>query len=100
MYSGGMARTVSVRQFRAELSSLLDGVTRSGEHVVVTRNGRPEATLIGIDEYEALEETAEILSDPETMAAIEEGLADFARGDFITLAEFEAEMDTRQPDGQ
>ncbi|MBT3245466.1 MAG: type II toxin-antitoxin system Phd/YefM family antitoxin [Actinobacteria bacterium] len=95
-----MARTVSVRQFRAELSSLLDGVARSGEHVVVTRNGRPEATLIGIDEYEALEETAEILSDPDTMAAIEESLADFARGDFITLAEFEAEMDARQPDDQ
>ena len=98
MFSGDMARTVSVRQFRAELSSLLDGVTRRGEHVVVTRNGRPEATLVGIDEYEALEETAEILPDSETMAAIEKGLADFARADFTTLAEFQAEMDARQPD--
>ena len=87
-----MTKTVSVRRFRAELSSLLDDVTLRGEHVVVTRNGCPEATLISVDEYESLEETAE------TMAAIEEGLADFARGDYITLAEFQAEHTARQPD--
>ena len=93
-----MTKTVSVRRFRAELSSLLDDVTLRGEHVVVTRNGCPEATLISVDEYESLEETAEILSDPETMAVIEEGLADFARGDYITLAEFQAEHTAPQPD--
>ena len=93
-----MTKTVSVRRFRAELWSLLDDVTLRGEHVVVTRNGRPEATLISVDEYESLEETAEILSDPETMAAIEEGLADFVRGDYTTLAEFQAEHTARRPD--
>ncbi len=92
-----MALTVSVREFRARLAELIDTVTGRGEHVVVTRNGRPEAVLVDIDEYESMEETIEILSDPETMAAIEEGLADFERGDFITLAQFRAEHAARRP---
>ena len=37
----------------------------------MTRNGKPAAVVVPVDEYEALEETAEILSDPDTMAAIE-----------------------------
>jgi len=87
-----MALTVSVRELRARLASLIDTVTRHDEHVVVTRNGRPEAVLLGIDEYESMEETIEILSDPETVAAIEAGLRDFARGDYVTFAEFRADV--------
>jgi len=33
-----------------------------------------------VGEYEALEETAEILSDPEMLAAIEEGRQEVERG--------------------
>ena len=51
----------------------------------MTRNGRPAAVLVPIDEYEALEESAEILSDPDAIAAIEAGLADLDRGEVVTL---------------
>jgi antitoxin YefM len=44
--------------------------------VLVTRNGVPAAALVLIDEYEALEETAEILSDPDAIAALEKGLSE------------------------
>jgi antitoxin YefM len=46
------------------------------DHVLVTRNGVPAAALVPIDEYEALEETAEILSDPDAIAALEKGLSE------------------------
>ncbi len=36
------------------------------EHVTITHHGRPQAVVIPVDEYEALEETAEILSDDDT----------------------------------
>lgn len=75
-----MAKTVPVRELRAELAGLLDEVADRREHVIVTRRGRPAAALVPIDEYEALEETAEILSDPETMRAIERGLRDARAG--------------------
>ncbi len=37
--------------------------------------------------YDALEETAEILSDSETLAAIEAGVAELSRGEVVTLDE-------------
>ena len=64
-----MAKTVPVREFRTKLSELLSDVADRRDHVLVTRNGKPAAALVPIDEYEALEETAEILSDSATLAA-------------------------------
>lgn len=82
-----MAKTVPVRELRNGLARLLDEIADRREHVVVTRRGRPAAVLIPIDEYEALEETAEILSDPDALAAIEAGLAELERGEAVTLEE-------------
>ena len=66
------------------------------DHVLVTRNGKPAAALVPIDEYEALEETAEILSDSATLAAIEAGLAELARDEIVTLAALRAELAERR----
>lgn len=96
-YTDSMSQTVPVREFRSNLSKLLDDVASKREHVVITRNGKPAAAVVPIDEYEALEETAEILSDPETVAAIEEGLADFERGDYVDLATVREDLDRRRP---
>ena len=76
-----------MREFRTKLSELLSDVADRRDHVLVTRNGKPAAALVPIDEYEALEETAEVLSDPATLAAIEAGLADLVRGDTAMLRE-------------
>ena len=92
-----MARTVPAREFRSNLSRLLSDVADRREHVLVTRNGRPAAVLIPIDEYEALEETAEILSDPETLAAIESGLGEAGRDETVTLDELRSELVALRP---
>lgn len=95
-YTLCMAKTVPVREFRTKLSQLLSDVADRRDHVLVTRNGKPAAALVPIDEYEALEETAEILSDSATLTAIEAGLADLARGDSITLDELRRDLDERR----
>ncbi len=59
-----------LRTVRNRLSDFVDRAEREHERVVVTRNGRPAAVLIGYDDLAALEETLEILSDPEAMADI------------------------------
>lgn len=87
-----------MRELRTHLSALLSDVADRREHVLVTRNGRPAAVLMPIDEYDALEETAEILSDADTLAAIDAGLAEVARGEVLTLAELRTELDERRPD--
>jgi antitoxin YefM len=97
MYNLSMAKTVPVRELRSNLSSLLDDVSDRRDHVLVTRNGTPAAALVPIDEYEALEETADILSDPDALSALEEGLAEVERGETLTLAELRSDLAERRP---
>ena len=78
------------------MSELLDDVADRRDHVLVTRNGRPAAALVPVDEYAALEETAEILSDSEALVAIEEGLAELSRGETVSLEELRSELDERR----
>jgi prevent-host-death family protein len=87
-----MTKTIPVREFRSNLAEVLSDVADRRDHVVVTRNGRPAAALVPIDEYEALEETAEILSDVETLSALEAGLDEFARGEIIELDDLRREL--------
>jgi prevent-host-death family protein len=91
-----VAKVVPVREFRTKLSQLLSDVADRRDHVLVTRNGKPAAALVPIDEYEALEETAEILSDSAMLAAIEAGLAELARGDSVTLDELRRDLAERR----
>lgn len=58
----------------------------------MTRRGRPAAVLVPIDEYDALEETAEILSDDETLGAIKKGLRQIEHGETVTLAELRRDI--------
>ncbi len=85
-----------MRELRAELAALLDSVVERREHLLVTRHGRPAAAIIPADEYEALEESAEILSDPDAIDAIEEGLADIAKGDVVSIDDLRAELAERR----
>ncbi|CAN5837926.1 type II toxin-antitoxin system Phd/YefM family antitoxin [soil metagenome] len=95
-YSFDMAKIVPVREFRSQLADLLDQVADRREHVTVTRHGRPAAVLIPVAEYEALEETAEILSDDAALEAIRQGLADLAADDVVSLDEVREEHAARR----
>jgi antitoxin YefM len=91
-----MAKTIPVREFRSNLAELLSDVADRRDHVVVTRNGRPAAALVPVDEYEALEETAEILSDPDALSALEAGLAELARDETVSLDDVRRELAERR----
>jgi antitoxin YefM len=91
-----MAKQVPAREFRTRLSEFLDDVADRRDHVVVTRNGAPAAVLVPVDEYDALEETAELLSDPDALAAIEDGLAELKRNETVTLDELRDELAERR----
>lgn len=87
-----MTKTIPVREFRSNLAEVLSDVADRRDHVVVTRNGRPAAALVPIDEYQALEETAEILSDKETLSALEAGLDELARSETIEFEDLRREL--------
>ncbi len=75
----------SLTKARERFSEMVDEVSTTGTELVITKHGRPVAVLIGHDEYEGLVETLNILSDPDTMAAVEEAEADIAAGRLVDL---------------
>jgi len=76
-----MSEVMSLAAVKAHLSEVLDRIARTHERVAITRHGKREAVLIASEDLDAIEETLELLSDPEAMAEIAEGRAAAARGD-------------------
>lgn len=65
-----MAKTLSLSEVKTRLPELIAGVQEREEEVVVTKNGRPAAVLINVDEYTRLKETLDVLSDPVLMKQV------------------------------
>ena len=87
-----MPRTVPFTEARSRLSELVDEVEHKHEHLVITRNGRPAAVVLSADEYEALEETLEVLEDAETLGALRESEDDVRAGRLFSLSEVKRDL--------
>lgn len=70
-----MAKTLPLSEVKTRLPELVAGVQEREEEVVVTKNGRPAAILMNVDEYTRLKETLDVLSDPALMGQIAESRA-------------------------
>lgn len=71
---------VPLSQAKARLSDLVRRVREEHSSFAITRRGKPEGVLLSIEEYEALLETVEILSDRDLMARLDRGLKDEKAG--------------------
>ena len=87
-----MSKTFSLADVKARFSEIVDLVATRQERVVVTRHGKPAAVLISPDDLESLEETLEIMSDPQLMAKIREGESALARGEGVPWEQVRAEL--------
>jgi antitoxin YefM len=87
-----VARTVPFTEARTRLTEILDEVEARHEHIVITRNGRPAAVVLSLEEYEALEETLEILQDDEALQALRESAEDARAGRTFSLDEVRREL--------
>lgn len=75
-----MAKTLPISEVKARLPELVTGVAERDEEVIVTRNGKPAAVLVGYAEFERLKETLDVLSDPALMRQVQECRAFYASG--------------------
>ena len=75
-----MVKTVPVSEARQTLPELVSRMRRLMDRVIITRKGKPEAVIMAFEEYESWVETLELISRPETVRGIREGLADLKAG--------------------
>lgn len=75
-----MTKTIPISEARQKLPDLVDRMRRLMERVIITRKGKPEAVMIGFEEYESWIETLELMAHPEAVRGIREGVADLAAG--------------------
>jgi prevent-host-death family protein len=81
---------LSLAEAKAHLSEVVEGVETEHRRVIITKHGRPSVVVLAIDDLEALEETLDILSDPETMADLREADRARRRGESVQLTKEEA----------
>jgi antitoxin YefM len=70
-----MAKTLSLPEAKTCLPELVAGVQEREEEIILTKNGRPAAILINVDEYARIKETLDVLSDHGLMSQIAESRA-------------------------
>lgn len=85
-----LAEQLSLADVKNRLSEVVDRLEREHGRVVITKHGRPAAVLVSIEDLESLEETLEILSDPQLMKEIREAETDVAAGRTTPLTRDEA----------
>jgi antitoxin YefM len=73
-------KTLPLTEARKGLSKIVDEVSNGHEHVVITKQGRPEAVVMSTDEFESWQETLEIMADRPAMAAIARAERDIKAG--------------------
>lgn len=87
--------TLSLADARANLSRLIESAVTTHERFEVTRNGARAAVLLSADDYDSLLETVDILSRPDEVEAIRQGLTELESDKVSTAAEVRAAMVAR-----
>lgn len=76
---------ISISQMKNTLSEVLNRVAYGQERIIIASRGKPKAVVISVADLERLE-------DLEDAQAAREGLAEYRRGETISLDELTAEL--------
>ena len=80
-----MADTLPFSEVKARLSEMADRVENQHDRILVTRNGRPSFILMSPDDLESLEQTLDIMSDPELVESLRISRQEAAEGKLLRL---------------
>lgn len=87
-------KVLPLAEVKAHLSALVSEVESQHGQITVTRNGTPAAMVVSVAEWESLQETLAVLSDPQAVSDLREAETSRATGEVYStddvLADFEA----------
>ncbi len=73
-------RVIPVTQVKAKINEYIEAVRDTRDQITITKNGAPAAVLIGVDEWESIQETLHWLSQPDVVESVRQSEADVAAG--------------------
>jgi antitoxin YefM len=77
-------QTLPISQVKSHLSELVDAASATHEQITITKNGSPAAMIVGIDEWESLQETLYWLSQPRAAESVVAARAELADGEGLS----------------
>ena len=81
-----------ISKVKDRLNELVDSASQTHEQVTITKNGSPAAILIGMDEWESLQETLFWLSQDDSRDTIAQARREIAQGEGLTEEQIRAEF--------
>ena len=73
-------QTRTVSEAKATLNALVERIADTWEPVTLTRYGKPIVVIQAADDFDAAQEVADWLADPQTLPSVAEADAEIAAG--------------------
>lgn len=89
-------RIISITDVKAKINEYVDAVRETRDQITITKNGAPAAVLIGVDEWESIQETLHWLSQPGLAESMRQSEADVLAGRTYGEDEIRAEYQIPQ----
>ena len=91
-----MTTILPLNDVKTRFSALADEVAATHDRIIVTRNGKPHVMLIAVDDFESLQMTREILSEPGAVADIRLAEKDIADGNYHSVDDLRRVLEERR----
>jgi prevent-host-death family protein len=83
-----VTRTVTMEQAQKGLKRIIEDVQENRTPYVLTRFGKPQALIVGIEEYEEMQEELALLSNSEHITRIAEARAAYKASESIPFEDY------------
>ena len=80
-----MDKIVPISDLQTKTKSIIDGVKKTGDPVIITQRGRPAALVVNYEEYEGMLHTLDEMTYPDWRARLQEAEEDSKNGKGTTL---------------
>lgn len=85
-----MPKYLTISEAQKQLAELSNQLT--DEPAIITKDGKPVMITFGLEQFESLIETIEIISDREFMTELKQGIEEADQGETISLEKLKADF--------